>query len=180
MSGGWSKPREFARLADMRAEFEYEIPVSELPGLPSEWAGSQALVSAKVRFGRERGFAVADVVVRGKLHGICQRCLQPLQWPVDADSHVALVASEAEAGELPPEFESFLAPEGRCELAALVAEEVLLALPIVPQHAEGERCVSALAEVATPVSLAPDAAAGHGETQRPFAELRALLKRDGD
>jgi uncharacterized protein len=180
MSGGWSKPREFARLADMRAEFEYEIPVSELPGLPSDWIEAPATMSARLRFGRQRGIAVADVIVRGELQGTCQRCLQPLRWPVAAESHVALVASEAEAGELPAELESFLAPEGRCELAALVAEEVLLALPIVPHHAEGERCESGLAEAAAPESLAADEAAGHGETQRPFADLRALLERGSE
>lgn len=180
MSGGWSKPREFAKLADLRAEFEYEIPVGELPGLPSEWIESPATVRASLRFRRERGIAVADVSVLGELAGTCQRCLQPLRWPVAADSRVALVASEAEADELPPEFESFLAPEGRCELAALVAEEVLLALPIVAQHAEGERCAGSAAEVAGPIAPAPGAGAGHGETQRPFAELGALLKRDSD
>jgi uncharacterized protein len=180
MSGGWSKPREFARLADMRAEFEYEIPVGELPGLPSEWTASPVMVAAKVRFGRERAIAVADLVVRGELQGTCQRCLQPLRWRIDAESQVALVASESEAGELPPEFESFLAPGGRCELAALVAEEVLLALPIVPHHAEGERCESALADAAGPGPLAPDEAAGHGDVQRPFADLRALLKRGSE
>ena len=180
MSAGWSMPREFARLADMRAGFEYEIPVSELPGLPPEWVEVPATVAATLRFSRERGVAMVDVGVRGELSGTCQRCLQPLRWPIASDSRVALVASEAEGGELPPEVESFLAPEGRCELAAIVAEEVLLALPIVPQHAEGEPCEAGFAEAAGLEPAVPDAAAGEGEVQRPFADLRALLKRDSE
>jgi uncharacterized protein len=173
-------PREFARLADMRAGFEYEIPVSELPGLPPEWVEVPATVAATLRFSRERGVAMVDVAVHGELNGTCQRCLQPLRWPIASDSRVALVASEAEGGELPAEFESFLAPEGRCELAAIVAEEVLLALPIVPQHAEGEPCDMGFAEAASLEPALPDAAAGEGDVQRPFADLRALLERGSE
>ena len=45
-----------------------------------------------------------------------------------------LVGSEREAEEAPVGWETYLAPEGRLSLAALVAEELLLALPIVPLH----------------------------------------------
>jgi uncharacterized protein len=173
-------PREFARLADLRAGFEYEIPVSELPGLPSEWVEVPAVVAATLRFSRERGVAMVDVGVQGELNGTCQLCLKPLRWPIASQSRVALVASEAEGGELPAELESFLAPEGRCELAAIVAEEVLLALPIVPQHAEGEPCEAGPAAAAGLGLQSTDEAPVDGEVQRPFADLRALLKRGSE
>jgi uncharacterized metal-binding protein YceD (DUF177 family) len=51
---------------------------------------------------------------------------------------------------------------------------LLLALPIVPRHAAGERCQ--VAETGAVQPLLPDTPAGE-ETQRPFAELRALLER---
>lgn len=175
MPGGWSKPREFARLADTRAEFEVEIPVGELPGIPADWTAVPTVVSATVKFARERGHAVADVAIRGELAATCQRCLQAMGWPLDSGSRVALVASEAEAGEAPAEYETFLAAEGRCDLAALVAEEVLLSLPLVPHHPEGAACEPAPAGAAAVV----DADAAPTETQRPFADLRALLERDG-
>jgi len=178
MPGAWSKPREFARLADSRAEFEVEIPASELAGIPAEWMGTPAAFSASLRFAREQGQAVVDVVVKGELQGTCQRCLQPLRWPVDSASHVVLVASEAEAGRLPAEIETFLAAEGRCDLAALVAEEVLLSLPIVPRHAPGSPCALAADDGRVGDAGEPGAEAPAADTQRPFADLRALLERD--
>ena len=60
MSAGWSMPREFARLADLRAGFEEEIPASELPGLPAEWVEVPATVAARLRFERERGIAIEE------------------------------------------------------------------------------------------------------------------------
>jgi uncharacterized metal-binding protein YceD (DUF177 family) len=83
---------------------------------------------------------------------------------------------------VPEEFETFLAPDGHCSLAALAAEELLLSLPIVARHGEGEKCevsgASAEAAAATPVVA--EAIGSAEETQRPFAELGALLERAKD
>jgi uncharacterized protein len=176
MPGAWSKPREFARLADSRAEFEVEIPVNELPGIPAEWTGTPAVIAARLRFLREQGQAMAEVAVQGELAGTCQRCMQALRLPLQSASRVALVASEDEAGRLPAEYETFLAAEGRCELAALVAEEVLLSLPIVPRHAPGSPCELA-ADEGQVAAGEPGEAGPVADTQRPFADLRALMER---
>jgi uncharacterized metal-binding protein YceD (DUF177 family) len=81
---------------------------------------------------------------------------------------VVLLASEAEAERAPPEDETFLAPEGWVSAAELAAEELLLALPQAPRHANVADC-----------QLGSDAPVDDDqvETQRPFADLRALLKR---
>ena len=71
--------------------------------------------------------------------------------------------SEAQAVNVAEEVETFLAADGHGSLAALAAEELLLSLPLVPRHAQGEQCVEASAEAE--------------ETQRPFADLRALLDK---
>jgi len=80
---------------------------------------------------------------------------------------------------VPEEFETFLATDGHATLAALAAEELLLALPIVPRHGRGEWCEvsSAGAEAADSAPAVREAMAPAEETQRPFAELRALLER---
>jgi uncharacterized protein len=177
MSGGWSKPRELAKLADSRAEFEFAIPVGELPGIPTELSIADEPVRVIVRFGREQGTAVAHVEVRATLRPLCQRCLAPMTIEVSSSSLVAVIERADAADRVPGEMETFLAPEGRCDLAALAAEELLLALPIVPRHAEGAACEPATAvpsELATP---AQREALAENDTQRPFADLRALLER---
>jgi uncharacterized protein len=160
-------------LADMGAEYELEIPPGELPGIPEEFSLADGPVRATLRFGREQGLAVAHVTLSAVLTPVCQRCLGAMRLPIAADSRLALVESEAQAGTVPEEFETYLAAGGHCTLAALVAEELLLALPIVARHGPAERC-GASDEVATP----PPARSGAADTQRPFADLRALMDRD--
>jgi uncharacterized protein len=180
MSGGALKLRDVRKLAESHAAFEFEIPVAELPDMPPEFGAGDGQVQAQVRFGREQGFAVADVELRGQLQVICQRCMAPMQLMVAARSPVLVVETEREAEEAPAGWETFLAPEGRLSLAALVAEEVLLAIPIVPLHDAGLGCAAATpdAPVATPAGPAA-AAVEEGATVRPFADLKALLERRG-
>jgi uncharacterized metal-binding protein YceD (DUF177 family) len=102
-----------------------------------------------------------------------------MRLPVAADSQLVVVDSEAQAAAVPEEFETFLAPEGRCTLAALAAEELLLSLPIVPRHASDAQCAPLGVSAAAAVAAAPAGTPGGAgeETQRPFADLRALLER---
>ena len=186
MPGGASKLRDVRKLADARATLVLDIPVAELPGLPGELVCSGEL-HAQVQFGREQGFMVAQVALRGELELICQRCMRPMPLPIASSSPVLLVESEADAEAAPVEWETYLAAEGRLSLAALAAEELLLALPVVPLHADGG-CHAIAAQAPAPGAPGPvppvavagtssDGAAGAGEqaTTRPFADLRALL-----
>lgn len=175
MPGGWSRPRDVRQLADSRAGFEFDIPVAELPGISAELSAA-APVHARLVFGRDQGYGVARVALAATLGSTCQRCLQPLAIELDTDSRVALVASEAEAEAVPEGWETYLAADGMLSIPALVAEEVLLALPIVPLHAD-EECGAARPDAPAPV--APAADAGAPTMTRPFADLKALLERGG-
>jgi uncharacterized protein len=170
MLDGWSKQYEFDRLADTHAGFDYAIPVGELAGLPGEVSAADAPLQAQLRFGREQGLPVVEVRLQGAVTMICQRCLGPMRQPVNTTARVALLASESEADRVPESLETFLAPEGRLTAAALVSEELLLALPIAPRHEVAMRC-----QAATDVK---DAGVGDADSQHPFADLRAMLKRD--
>jgi uncharacterized protein len=175
MPSGWSKARDLAKLAELRAQFEFEIPLGDLPGIPEEFSLAEGPVQLWLQFGRERGLAVAHIKLNAVLRPLCQRCLGEMRLPIAADSRLALLDSEEQASVVPEEFETFLAAEGHSSLAALAAEELLLSLPIVPRHAAGERCVASGPQSAE--AAAPEARAPAEETQRPFAELRALLER---
>ena len=174
------KVRDVRKLADSRAVFELDIPVKDLPGFPAEYVPGAAPVHAQLVFGREQGFAVAQVALRAELTTTCQRCLGAMQLRVQSDSPVLLVESEQEAESAPAGWETFLAPDGRLVFEALVAEELLLALPIVPFHEDERQCqpLAKPAAAAEPLADEPQAPAGQRpSTVRPFAELRALLER---
>jgi uncharacterized protein len=182
MPNGWSKARDLAKLAEMRAQFEFEVPLGDLPGIPEEFSLAEGPVQLWLQFGRERGLTLVHIRLNAVLKPLCQRCLNEMRLPIAADSWLAAVQSDAQAGAVPEEFETFLAPDGHSSLAALAAEELLLSLPIVARHGNGERCeVSGKTpELSATPPLGPEAPGPVEETQRPFAELRALLERAKD
>jgi uncharacterized protein len=177
MPNGWSKPRDLAKLAEMRARFEFEIPLGDLPGIPAEFSLADGPVRVWLQFARERGVPVADVKVQAVLRPQCQRCMNEMRLAVASESHVAVVDSEAQAANVAEEMETFLAADGHGTLAALAAEELLLSLPLVPRHAAGEPCLEAVKGAVKVLPASPGATAASEETQRPFADLRALLDK---
>ena len=169
MSGGASKLRDVNKLSDAGAVLDLNVPLSELPGLPAELVAGGGPLRVQARFRREQGHKVAHVGLEGELQLICQRCMQPMRWLVKTQSPVVLIETESEADGAPADWETFLAADGRVSVAALAGEELLLALPIVPLHADAADCGSGAAPDEQPPVK--------NETARPFADLRALLEQ---
>jgi uncharacterized protein len=101
----------------------------------------------------------------------CQRCLQPLRQALVVERDLRFVADEAEAERLDEDSDDdVLALPGRgLDVPALVEDELILALPLVPRH---ERCPKPLPGSAP--EAAPDAGLTAPATRRPFEVLRAL------
>jgi uncharacterized protein len=100
----------------------------------------------------------------------CQRCLQMLTEALAVERRFRFVRSEEEAAELDEESEDdVLALPPRLDLLALLEDELILSLPIVPRH---EVCPQPLAQPA--VEQLEEEAAPH-----PFAALAALRGRSG-
>jgi uncharacterized protein len=168
MSPPWSKPLDIDGLADSGAGMECTVPLGELPGLRSLPEGVQGEAHAQLRFAREQGLPVAELKLTGSATLECQRCLRPLVLPLDSATRIALIGDEAQGPRVPPDLEPVLAPGGRISVGELIAEELLLMLPIVPLHAGPDGCVG---------EVPPPPREAGAETQRPFAGLGALLKR---
>jgi len=185
MPGGWSKQLDYAKLADARAVLEYSIPFEALLAQAREQGRelgegvgpTDEPLRAELRFAREQGQTVATVTVRGAVRLQCQRCMQPFTLPLSLDSRVVLLRSEQDADGMPADLETVLAPEGRVSAAALVGEEVLLALPIAPRHEQPSECAAAAGPVATPADEEREERTDAGATRRPFADLRALMDK---
>jgi uncharacterized protein len=160
-------------LADGRAEIDFSIPLKEFPRVLPLLAAPDGSARGRVDFAREGRIVVAEVSVAADVKLLCQRCLAPLDWPVDATGRAALVATVAEAGRVPETLETVLASEYRISIRDLVEEELLLALPLVARH-ENDECAGGSAGTLTEKGLAAEPA---GETHRPFAQLGELFKR---
>ena len=170
MSPPWSRPLEVDRLADGGADVDFAVPLAELSGLRSNRTSVAGNVHGRVHFEREASVAVAQLAMSGVATLECQRCMRPMQLPVDTQVRVGLIAAEADVGRVPADLEPMLAPGGRISIGELVTEEMLLTLPIVPLHAEGDECRAAPAPGVVQERV--------GEaTHKPFARLAELLKR---
>jgi len=193
MSEDWSKLRDIDLLADGRVRLDFEIPLAELPRLRAHLARAEGSVAGHASFGRERGLPVADVAVACRAALLCQRCLEPLELPLESEGRVALVADGEEADRAGAELETIHAPGHRLALRELVEEELLLALPIVPRHAAAECGASRSADAPRSADARYGGAAGPGtpkrdagaagepegpdEKHRPFERLSELFNR---
>ncbi|MGP1676354.1 MAG: YceD family protein [Giesbergeria sp.] len=111
----------------------------------------------------ERGKPGIRLAVDGSVRLECQRCLGNVNWPLRLEARLELASGEAEVLAADDDIERVVA--GRdMNVAALVEDEVILALPMVPKH---EQCNAA------------DVAAGAGGGAEPsaFQALAALKKR---
>ncbi len=108
------------------------------------------------------------LTVRVSVPQVCQRCLCPVDLAVAIDRSFRLVETEELASEQDAaSTEDVLASSPAFDLAALIEDEVLMALPMVPRH---EVC-----QVALPASVADaDFAADDPARPHPFAGLSRL------
>jgi uncharacterized protein len=156
-----------AVLAEEARTLTLAVPVNRLERLAPQLFRREGMVTGSVALAMEERRIVADIELTATLEVRCQRCLEPMLFPVESQSRVALVASENDAAAVPPELETALAPEGRMRLADLFEEELLLALPAAPRHPG--QC---------PQGQGGMKEEDFAEPQRPFAQLGMLLKPD--
>jgi uncharacterized protein len=107
------------------------------------------------------------VEAQGRVAQICQRCLHPFAAEVTVDRWFRFVADEATAAQEDDESEEdVLVLEPRFDLQALMEDELLMALPLVPMH---ETCPTPVKTTAGDLKDAPP-----NEKPHPFAALAAL------
>lgn len=168
------RPRESLLDAESLAAagtvIEKEFQLADFDRLADRLARPEGKVTARLALSRAAGVVAGDLVVRAEVELTCQRCFGPVARRLESASELAFVAS-ADA-PAPADREAVAGDPRRLDLAALVEDELLLSLPLIARHAEGEACA------------APADAAGAGaeaeETpaamRRPFAGLKDLLK----
>ena len=145
------------------------------PRLAAHAAPGEPL-EVSVSFARGDGPGVeVSLEVRGRYHFTCQRCLAALELARDDRARVLVVADEETARAMESGDEVVVsAPGSAMDLAALVEDEVLLALPFAPRHPPGE-CEMQCSAPASP----PEGAAGEPaepERENPFAVLETLRR----
>jgi uncharacterized protein len=163
-------------LAARTAVVERSLQLSEMPGLAEAGALEGTNVQAVLRFGNFEGQTAVELRVQGVLVLVCQRCLKPCSCALDESAQLAVVESGDE--ELLGSHEPLVGNPERLSLQALIEEQVLLGMPLVPMHDESTPCGAAAGArelTGEPVMSRME----DKDKQTPFANLRLLLGTDG-
>ncbi len=125
-------------LADRNANIEGELPVNKLERIAGLLSNDDGNVSVKLFFGREGKLATIDGHISAVLALKCQRCLEPVEWPVSSEIKLGVVSTLERANNLPDGYEPLLlVEEGKIPLTSIVEDELLLTLPSIPKHQDG-------------------------------------------
>lgn len=129
-------------LARAKQSLSGHIPVrgmGRLQALLGE--GNEGDVWVDLQFGSdERGHLGIQGTVRVDLGLVCQRCLETVPFCVESQVRLNIVSADDQETfqRITPGFEPVVAAEGEAmPLSDIVEDELLLALPMAPMHAEG-------------------------------------------
>jgi uncharacterized protein len=162
------RPLDALGLARSAARVEREFEVAGFARLRERLAEPAGSATARAEFGLQGHWPVARLHVEADVVLTCQRCLGPMRRRLASESQ--LVFADENAAELPDGFESVGGDPRKLDLAALVEDELLLAVPLIPQHEAGEAC-----ELPDAAPGKDEEGAAAAEMRRPFAGLKDLL-----
>jgi len=115
---------------------------------------------------------ILDLAINGRIHLICQRCLQDCAIDLDEKRRFILVSTEAEADDYPmdDEMQEPLVASQHFNLLETIEDEILLSLPLIPKHPDG------FCEPHASVFGLEGAEEGTVERENPFKVLKNMKK----
>ncbi len=119
---------------------EGTLPISAFERLDDLLLSNEGDVSYRLEgFKGEQGELTLQLTVGGVLLLSCQRCLEAVPCSLDVDSLLQLIPEGAELSqeELEDDTRDFLPVIKGLDVAELVEDEILLALPVIARH---EKC----------------------------------------
>jgi len=144
------------------------LALASLPRLASLLADTQGEVRYELKFGRNViGQRSVSLLADAALPLICQATLDRFEFPVHVDTNLGFVKDETDDAGLPEGYEAALTDDGMVDPAALIEDELILAIPVVPRKPDA---------VIKQPTAGPDNEAVDGRPN-PFAALTALKRK---
>lgn len=132
------------QLVKLRAELNGQISIQNMTRL-AEFLFSEPKdeVHVKLEFTRnEEGLPIIEGLISGKIILICQRCGEGMPFRFAIETYLSPVLYESEAWQLPSEYEPLVTHGELVNLQNMIEDEILLSLPMIPQHCESECSVN--------------------------------------
>lgn len=127
------------KLAAQNAHLHGLVPTAEMARLRSAVVAVVENAEAELEFYRDEAHRS---LVKGafslSVDCQCQRCLQPVTQHLQGTLQLGIVWDEDRAAALPKEADAWLVSEESADVYELLEDEILLALPIVAYHDEGQ------------------------------------------
>ena len=136
-----------------------------LPALTS----GQGELQVELSLGKDAGgTCFLAGTIEGEVVLRCQRCMQNMPQPLDIEFRLGLIRDESAMEKLPDSYEPLEVTAEPAILVDIIADEVLLALPIVPLHKDTDEC-RAFVEAYKPPQ--------DEQRENPFAVLAKLKQK---
>ena len=138
------------------------------PRLVSLLADAEGEVRFELAFGRNMiNQKMVRMQVSAALPLICQTSLDRFELPVELDTKLGFVKEEADASGLPEDYEPALMDLGMVNPLALIEDELILAIPVIPRKPDAQVRV---------LAAAPETVAVVADRPNPFTALAALKR----
>jgi uncharacterized metal-binding protein YceD (DUF177 family) len=174
----WAAAKQVIEISDEIGHFDQlaEVMEADLSALdaakiPANWR--QFPVTGTLNFGfvdAENDIAALDISLEARVIAVCQRCLRPFELPV-ATTLKLLLSGPADDIVGRDGYEVWEFPDEAVRPIDIVAEALVMALPLAAMHEDADDCVEIEAKnEATIESTLVDE-----RMTRPFAALRAQM-----
>jgi uncharacterized protein len=161
-------PVDVWELSRQRGSVAGELALADAPRLCTQLTDADGVLRFRLSGLRDRlGRPAATLEVHGTVRARCDRCGRPVELAISESARLHFVREERDLGRLPideSDEEALLGSE-RFDLASLVEDQAILALPISPRH---EHCAAPQESDGPPPA--------EQRTHRPFAALAGLKK----
>lgn len=129
----------------------------------------EAELAAEVRFDiGPDDFPRVGFSITGSLGLQCQRCLEPVRWPVKIETRLTVLKTDEQTELIVSPFDSVVIDDDGLDLIHVIEDEILAALPMVPVHRDESVCRQASLKDSDSVIEAES-------MHRPFADLASLV-----
>ena len=115
--------------------------------------------------------------LKGQMHLICQRCMQPCLVEIEESRQFVFLANEALADAFPMEDDALepLVASSQFDLLGTIEDEILLSLPLIPKHPEG---VCEAASLGSGVDDSMNQGEAAKKPDNPFNILKNMKKKE--
>jgi DUF177 domain-containing protein len=157
--------------AKFGAEIEGTWPINKLQRFSELLLDDAGDLQAELKFQKLGHLRLIDGNITAELKVACQRCMQPMDLPLNIDFKLGLICKEAQAEGLPEGYEPYLIEGDSENIPHMLEEELLLAMPLVAMHEHD--CSDYLQQQRK--RQQDEAEQQEEEKENPFSQLKDLL-----